>query len=129
MKKFIDNKKAQSLLEAAKNDLDFALSLELTKEASSTIIRNIYESFRMLGSALLILKGINANDHVLPINELTNLNLDTKRPLALIDSLRKLRHNINYNGYKANLEEAKDVIDLAEKCFPLIYEEVKNRIN
>ncbi len=120
-------KNAQSIAEAAKRELEFTLSLKLTDESSATIIRNVYECFRMLGDALLVAKGINSEDHITPINELLKLDVNTSRPINLIDNLRRLRHNINYYGYRPNLIEAQDVISIAKACFePLLRAVLKN---
>lgn len=123
-----DFKRALSLIEAAKRDLDVALSLKLNENSSGTIIRNIYESFRMLGDALLFIKGVQSQDHIMPINELIKLKVNTLRPLNNLDNLRKLRHSINYYGYQATIYDAKDILDFAEKCFNKVYEEVKKKL-
>ena|SRR3989344_3961218 len=116
-----DKKNALSIIEAAKRDMDFTLSIKVTEESSPTIIRNIYECFRMLGDALLIAQGIESEDHITPIKELLKVKVVTTRPIQLIDNLRRLRHNINYYGYKPKLIEAKDVISIAESTFkPLL---------
>ena len=116
-----DKKNALSILEAAERDMKFTLNLKATDLSSTTIIRNIYECFRMLGDALLVSKGIDSKDHLAPINELLKLNVSTKRPINLIENLRRLRHNINYYGYKPRLEETIDVISIAESIFyPLV---------
>ena len=116
-----DKKNAFSILEAAERDMKFTLNLKATDLSSTTIIRNIYECFRMLGDALLVSKGIDSKDHLAPINELLKLNVRTKRPINLIENLRRLRHNINYYGYKPRLEETIDVISIAESIFyPLV---------
>jgi hypothetical protein len=123
-----DAKNAQSIIESAKRDMDFTLSLPIKEEAGTTIIRNIYESFRMLGDALLTAQG-GDGDHITQINELLKLQVKTSRPIQLIDNLRQLRHNMNYYGYKPNLAEVRDVISLAESCFEPLYKEVKKKIN
>ena len=123
-----DIKRALSILENAKNDMNFTLSLKLSEDSSNTIVRNIYESFRMLGEALLLAKGLESKDHILPINELIKLKLNTTRPLNILDNYRKLRHNINYYGYKAKLEDAQDIINFAKYCFKIVYEKVKEEI-
>ena len=78
----------------------------------------------------LITKGIESTDHILPIKELTNIKIETSRPINLLDNLRRLRHNINYYGYRPNIEEVKDVIDMAKNIFkPLfnyVLKEIKN---
>ncbi len=119
-----DKKNALSIVEAAKNDMEFTLSLKVTEASGSTIVRNIYECFRMLGDALLVARGIESTDHVMQIKELMGLKVSTMRPLGVLDNLRRLRHNINYNGYKPTIPEVKDAIKIAEGCFEPILREV-----
>ena|SRR3989344_9405031 len=119
-----DKKNAQSIVQAAKNDMEFTLSLKVTEASGSTIVRNIYECFRMLGDALLVAKGVESIDHVMQIKELTELKISTLRPLGVLDNLRRLRHNINYNGYKPTIPEVKDAIEIAEYLFESILKEV-----
>ena len=124
-----DKKNALSLLEAAKNDLKFTLTIKISEESGATIIRNIHNSFRMLGDSLLIFKGIDPTDHITSIKELLKLGVRTARPIYLIDSVRRLRHNINYYGYRPKLNEVEDVISIAKTCFDPLYEEVKKIVS
>jgi len=114
-----DKKNAISLIEAAKKDMEFTLTLQVSQQSGSTIVRNIYECFRMLGKALLVAKGTDSkeHDHVVSIEELLKLKADTSRPTGLIKNLRTLRHNINYNGYSPKSAEVEDTISLAKSCF------------
>lgn len=124
-----DRKNALSIVNAAKKDMEFTLTLEVTQEAGATIIRNIYECFRMLGDALLVSKGVQSIDHVMPIKELLKLKVKTSRPIYLVDSLRRLRHNINYYGYSPKLVEVEDVISIAKSCFKPLLNAVIGEIN
>ena len=124
-----DKKNALSIILAAKKEMDFTLTLKISEESGSTIIRNIYECFRMLGDAILVAKGIESQDHLEPINELLKLNVSTKRPLGVIGNLRILRHNINYYGYQPKLEEVKVVISLSNDCFLPVFNEVNKIIS
>lgn len=124
-----DKKNALSIVDASAKDMKFTLSLEPTDESGATIVRNIYECFRMLGDALLVAKGIDSEDHVTPIKELLKLQVSTSRPINLIENLRKLRHNINYYGYSPKLIEVEDVISLAKSCFNPLLEAVLRQIN
>jgi hypothetical protein len=123
-----DKKNALSIVNAAKKDMEFTLSLEITEEAGATIIRNIYESFRMLGDALLVAKGIKSTDHIMPIKELLKLQVSTSRPINLIEGLRQLRHNINYYGYSPKLADIEDVVSIAKSCFKPLLEVVTDNI-
>ena len=124
-----DKKNALSIIEAAKRDIKFTLSLKPTEDSGSTIVRNIYECFRMLGDALLVAKGVESKDHLEPINELLKVKVITRRPVNIVENLRRLRHNINYYGYKPNLTEVEDVISVAEAIFEPLYRAVKEKIN
>lgn len=116
-----DRKNALSIIDAAERDMKFTLSIEPTEEAGPTIVRNIYECFRMIGDALLVSEGTESEDHIAPIKELTKIKVETNRPINLVDNLRRLRHNINYYGYKPKLQEVKDAISIAESIFqPLL---------
>jgi len=123
-----DKKNALSIVEAAKRDMKYTLSLKPTEESGSTIVRNVYESFRMLGDALLVAKGIKSEDHVQPIKELMKVKVTTKRSIYSISNLRNLRHNINYNGYKPNLIEVNDVLLIAKSVFEPLFKVVLKKI-
>ena len=124
-----DKKNALSLLEAARNDLDFTFTIKISEDSGSTIIRNIHNSFRMLGDSLLVSKGIEPTDHITPIKELLKLNVKTSRPINLIDSIRRLRNNINYYGYRPKLNEVEDAVSIAKTCFQPLYKEIKKIVS
>jgi len=123
-----DRKNASSIVDAAERDMIFTLSLPVNEQSSATIVRNIYESFRMLGDALLVSKGISSEDHVALINELMSVKINSKRPINLIDNMRRLRHNINYYGYKPKDAEVKDAISLANDLFNPLVVEIRKKL-
>ncbi|MEK6983009.1 MAG: hypothetical protein AABX33_00415 [Nanoarchaeota archaeon] len=124
-----DKKNALSIIEASKRDMNYTLTLKLAGDSGGTIVRNIYECFRMLGDALLVAKGIKSQDHIEPIKELLKLKVNTQRPVYLIGNLRTLRHNINYYGYFPKPVEVEDVISLARSCFEPLLDAVLKEIN
>lgn len=117
-----DFKDAKSLIDAAKSTIDYTLKLNITKESSSTILRNVYESFRMLGDALLVCRGIESQDHIMPIKELIKLNLNTSRSTMVVDNLRRTRHSVNYYGYIPSEDEAKEAVSIAKSLFYDLYD-------
>ncbi|MBS3098758.1 hypothetical protein J4462_00950 [Candidatus Pacearchaeota archaeon] len=123
-----DNKNSLSIVNSAEREMQFTLKQTITEESTFNIIRNVYECFRMLGDALLVSKGIVSQDHVEQIRELEKIPVETKRPVKLIDSLRKLRHNINYYGYIPTKAEAEDAVSIAQACFYLLLKEIKKRL-
>jgi len=123
-----DTKNALSIINAAEREMQFTLKQFVTDESAFNIIRNIYECFRMLGDAKLISKGIVSQDHLEPIKQLIAMQVKTTRPIQLIDTLRKLRHNINYYGYIPSKAEAEDAISIAQTCFQPLLEEIKKEL-
>ncbi|MCK5043103.1 MAG: hypothetical protein KAR51_03670 [Candidatus Aenigmarchaeota archaeon] len=123
-----DKKKALSIAEASEREMKFTLTLKPTEASGSTIVRNIYECFRMLGDALLVARGIEAHDHKIQIMELLKVDVDTARPIQIIDNLRQLRHNINYYGYNPKISEVEDVISIAKSCFEPLKKAVLEKI-
>lgn len=123
-----DKKNALSLLMAAEREMHFTLKLEITEESAFNIIRNIYEAFRMLGDARLVSKGFVSTDHLETIRELESIQVRTERPIKLIESLRRLRHNINYYGYIPTKAEAEDAISIAKACFNPLLKEIRKEL-
>ena len=117
MNKLPDKERAKSLIQNSIKDIKYTLTLNISEESANTIVRNIYESFRMLGEAILLKKGIRPIDHINSINEILKLELKTLKSLNILENLRKLRHNINYYGYKANIYDAKESVSFAKNCF------------
>lgn len=123
-----DHKNALSILDAAERDMNFTLTIAPTDESGPTIVRNIYECFRMVGDALLLARGIESEDHVTSIKELLSLNVETVRPINLVENMRWLRHNVNYYGYTPKLVEVKDVISIAETVFQPVLSEARKKV-
>jgi hypothetical protein len=124
-----DMKNALSIIESAKKTMDYTLTLEINESSATTILRNIYECFRMLGDAILVNKGINSEDHLLPLKEISSLSLKSIRPISSIENLRILRHNINSYGYSPNILEVQDAVSLAKDCFFKAYDVIKKKLN
>lgn len=123
-----DLTKAMSMTVAADADMRYILSLPPKEEGGATIIRGIYENFRLLGDALLVGEGIETDEYTLMIQRLLELSVSTTRPLGILDNLRKLRHDINYRGYRPAIEEIEDARDIANKLFGALKNEVLKRL-
>ena len=126
-----DKAKARSIVKAAEIDMSFIEKHPTGMESGQSIIRGIYENFRMLGDALLISKGFETtglDHHNQMINALTILKITTSRPLLLLHELRKLRHNINYEGHIPNESELKYAVEIKEALWKPVLAEVKKEI-
>lgn len=127
-----DKWKAQSMLQAVQKEIMFIKTIALTEESAATIVRSIYECFRMLGDALLAIRGKEAtgqDHHNQMINELFTLKVQTKRPIQIISNLKNIRHKINYQGYVPTRAEAQEAVDITNDCFLALYEKIKEEID
>jgi len=127
-----DKWKAKSILEAAQKEIVFIKTIPITEESAATVIRSIYECFRMLGDALLAILGKEAtgqDHHSEMISALFTLKVETKRPLQIIGNLKSTRNKINYQGYIPTKAEAQEAIDIANSCFTALYEEIKKEVD
>ena len=123
-----DVQKALTLIAAAEQDMKYVLSLPIRVEGAATIIRGIYENFRMLGEAMLVVKGVETTEHTLMIKQLTELNLIATRPLGVLDNLRRLRHDINYRAYRPSMAELEESLSIAQALFEPVRKEVLKQI-
>ncbi len=119
-----DKAKARSLLSAAAQDIRTAQELTIRKHTARTVVRNIYEAFRMLGEARLALAAIKSGDHDTQLQEVLRLEIHTTPPLRNLEHLKQLRHAINYKGYQPESEEVREALLLAQLVFPVCLQAV-----
>ena len=130
-KRVPDINKAASMLEAAQVDIRFLETLPVNQQSGQSIIRGIYENFRLLGEAYLAVQGLEpagADHHKQVINALLKLNINAEKSVLVLDELRKLRHSINYDGYIPSLKEIEYVISIKKALWIPVFKEVKKMV-
>lgn len=126
-----DKFKAQSMLTATEIEANFIKTLDPSRESASTIVRGIYEAFRMLGDALLLIHGKESSGldhHTEMIKEIFTLKVNTARPIQVLLNLKNLRHKVNYQGYIPSIEETKEALSILDSCFKPILEEIRKEL-
>lgn len=126
-----DFAKANSMLTAVVEDMTFLETIITSPKAKQTLIRGIYENFRLLGEALLTAKGLEAtgtDHHAEMIAALIHLNVKTTRPLETLHILRKLRHAINYEGYIPTAQDVADTLSIKNDLWQPLLTDVKRTI-
>lgn len=119
---------AKSLISAAEDEMKYIETLQPSLNSASTIIRGVYENFRRLGAALLLIQGKKGN-HEESIDALTKLKVTTSRPLQALINLMRLRHNINYKGYQPTEADLTDVLSIKNSCWKPVLEEAQSLVN
>ena len=129
-KRVPDPAKARSMVQAAEKELNYVLTLPVHIDSGCTIVLSLYEDFRLLGSAYLLLQGketFGDNHHEEMIEALFDLDVKTKRSVRSLAHLKTLRKNVNYNGYIPSLPEVEDTRDLAQNLFQPLVLAIKKR--
>ncbi len=123
--------RALSLLKAARIRHDFCMGLVVSDESASTIVSEIYESFRMQGEALLIAEGkesIGSESHTFVMNALIALRPSSQRPAQVLLNLKDIRNKMNYKGYIALAGEATEAKDIATSLFNALESQIKTQV-
>ena len=125
-----DPKHAVSIVDAAIRDMKFTLTLPVTPASGSTIIRNIYDCFRMLGESILVGEGKIVKGHEPHIKAFLSFpGVSTSRPPQLIENLRNLRNNISYYGYQPQPIEVEEAIRFAQACFTPYAQAIRKQVD
>lgn len=123
-----DKKRAASMIEAAEREMDYVVHQAMKAEAAATLVRAMYECFRMVGDALLLARGFEAKDHHVMIDEVLHMDVETPQPLVVLDRLRRTRMKINYEGYFPTKEELDDFHSFSRACWQPVLTAAKKRL-
>jgi hypothetical protein len=97
-----DPERAQALLKIAA-DRERAIDTLSPEEFATIIAEGRYEVIKETVTALMLLRGFRTASHESLIRYLEENHPEfTKEELLFLDSLRKLRNDINYRGYEVN---------------------------
>ena len=127
-KRFPDRAKAEGIVATAEKNISAIERLEIDSITGPLITSTIYESFRMLGDALLTAEGFETegkDHHSEMIGRLMQLKVNANRSLLVLDELRRKRNKINYDGYLPTQDEVKDVIAVKNSLWKPLLEEIK----
>ena len=109
--KQIDIEKIKSLINSSKSNADIALRIKLDEKSATVIFRELYECIRQLSEALWMLDGYEPKTHEIALESLKEIEIKNKLKLNHLDRYRKIRHDINYQGFQSTLEQAKEILD------------------
>jgi len=111
-----DAEKISSLIASAEINAKVTKSIKLNDDSATLIFREIYESTRQLGDAKWWILGYEPSNHEISIEVLKEFDIKEKLELSSIDRFKKIRHDINYRGFRASVSQAKEILEFWEKC-------------
>ncbi len=111
-----DIEKIKSIINSAEINAIVTKDIKSNENTATLIFREIYESIRQLGDAKLWLLGYEPLNHEVSMEILKEFNIKEKVKLNSLDRLKKIRHDINYRGFRASIEQAKEILEFWDKC-------------
>ena len=101
--------KVRSLIENIEANAEVTTEIPLTKKSATVIFRELYECVRELGDALWWLECYEPLDHGISIELLETQPATNPNSLKHLDTYRRIRHDIQYRGFKASEAQANEI--------------------
>lgn len=115
-KKKVDEARAESLVESAKERLEFVKTINFEEKNSKYIAENVYDVIRELIEAKLCLEGYKSYSHEATISYLKDLGF-SEQEVKFVDELREVRHGIKYYGKDVGVEYARRVYEFLDSIY------------
>lgn len=123
-----DTEKIKSLINSAETNANVTKKIKLSEETATLIFREIYESIRQLGDAKWWSLGYEPSNHEISMKILEEFDIKDKIKLNSLDRFKKIRHDINYRGFRTTLNQAEEILDFWNKCGEEILKMLKKEV-
>ncbi len=111
-----EKERVLSMIESAQMNIEVVKGISLDEKTATVIFREIYESVRQLGDALWWVKGYEPANHEMSLEILKEVDIHAKVKLNFLGRFKKIRHDVNYRGFKVSASQAKEIIDFWDAC-------------
>ncbi|MBI4447544.1 hypothetical protein HY643_01050 [Candidatus Woesearchaeota archaeon] len=111
-----DQEKIKSIINSAEVNAKVTKTIKINEDTATLIFREIYESIRQLGDAKWWILGYEPTNHEISIEALKDLEIKEKLKLNSLDRFKKIRHDINYRGFRASISKAEEILDFWNNC-------------
>lgn len=123
-----DIERVKSMIDSAERNAKVVENIELTEASATLIFREMYESIRQLGDAKWWLLGYEPSNHEVSMEILKEFDIKEKLKLNSLERFKKIRHDINYRGFRATISQSKDILDFWNKCAVEIVSKLKKEL-
>ncbi|HLC57125.1 MAG TPA: hypothetical protein VJH95_00990 [Candidatus Nanoarchaeia archaeon] len=106
-----DIEKIRSMISSAEINARVTKSLKINEDTATLIFREVYESIRQLGDAKWWLLGYEPGNHEIRLEILKEFNTKDKVKLNSLDRFKKIRHDVNYRGFRATINQAEEILE------------------
>ena len=123
-----DMEKIKSMINSAEVNAKVTKDIKLNDDSATLIFREIYESVRQLGDVKWWLLGYEPSNHEISMEALKDFDIKDKLKLNSLERFKKIRHDANYRGFRATIQQAQEILDFWNKCGEEIVKELKKEI-
>lgn len=123
-----DDEKIKSMIHSAEINVKVTKNIPLNDDTATLIFREMYESIRQLGDAQWWILGYEPNNHEISMEALKDFDIKEKVKLNSLDRLKQIRHDINYKGFRASENQAKEIVEFWDICGKEILNILKQKI-
>ncbi|MBI4918714.1 hypothetical protein HY837_02200, partial [archaeon] len=109
-KRQLDQEKIKSMINSAEINARVVEKIELNDDTATLIFREMYESIRQLGDAKWWLLGYEPANHDVSLDALKEFDIKEKLKLSFLERFKKIRHDINYRGFRATIAQAEEIL-------------------
>ena len=124
-----DNEKIKSMIKSSEINAKVTKTIKLNEDTATLIFREIYESIRQLGDSKWGVLGYEPSNHEVSINILKEFDIKEKLKLNSLDRFKKIRHDINYRGFRTTINQAQEILEFWDKCGEEIIKILKKGIS
>ncbi|MEK6952061.1 MAG: hypothetical protein AABX29_03530 [Nanoarchaeota archaeon] len=124
-----DSEKIKSMINSAEINAKVTKNIKLNDDTATLIFREIYESVRQLGDAKWWLSGYEPSNHEISLEILKEIDVKEKLKLNSLERFKKIRHDINYRGFRATIPQTEEILEFWNKCGEEIIKILRKEIN
>jgi len=124
-----DNEKIMSMIHSAEVNVKVTKNISINEDTATLIFRETYESIRQLGDARWWLWGYEPQNHEISMEALKDFDIKEKVKLNSLTRIKKIRHDINYRGFRASIAQAKEILEFWDLCGREILDMLKKEMN
>ncbi len=106
----------KSIINSAEINAKVTMAIQANEDSATLIFREMYESVRQLGDAKWRLLGYEATNHEISLESLKEFDIKEKIKLNSLDRFKKIRHDLNYRGFRATTIQAEEILDFWKEC-------------
>ena len=124
-----DIARIKSMISSAEINVNVVKGIKVTENSATLVFREIYESIRQIGDAKLWSEGYEPLTHEVSIDILKAFDIKNKFRLNSLDRIMKIRHDINYRGFRSSIEQAREILEFWNDCCVEIVGNLKREIS